>query len=68
MDEDIRQTREAIARSMQRMAGCSITGLSDILAMLTHPDILPLTEKLIEQIKEFDRAQEQRQGAQGVAS
>ena len=47
------EAQQKLCKQMERMTGQPIIGLRDILNMLTHPDVLPLTnEWLTEWYKE----------------
>lgn len=45
------ELNQAICRRVNRMVGYHVTGLGDLLSVLTHPDVLPMVEDLIFEIK-----------------
>ena len=44
-------TKRKICKKVERMVGYPVTGLGDILSILTGPDVLPLLETYISEKK-----------------
>lgn len=45
-------TKQELSKKIERMVGYIPPGLGDILSILTHPDVISLTERYIKEQKE----------------